>query len=119
MSLRYNRKVNQTLYINLNKKDLKNISVPYHKAIKRMCRRNSYDRNHECLEQVNLPIFKHFLAKKQFQLSFRQFHSRSPCLSSQKYYFIYGSLFSKYVRKLFSDNYQIIDAFDSPMCAYM
>ena len=103
----------ETWYINLNKKDLKNIS----KAIKRMCGRNYYDGNHECLEQVNLPIFKHFLAKKQIQLSFRLFHSRSPCLSNHKYYFRYGSLFSKYIRKLFSDNYQIIDVFDNPMCA--
>ena len=42
------------------KKYLKNISVPYHRAIKRTCGRNSYDSNHEYLEQVNLPIFKHF-----------------------------------------------------------
>ena len=39
-------------------------SVPYHKTIKRICGRNSYDSNHEALEQVDLPIFKRFLAKK-------------------------------------------------------
>ena len=81
-------------------------------------RRNSYDINHECLEQVNLPIFKHFLAKKQIQFSFRLFHSRSPCLSNHTYYFRYGSLFNKYIRKFFfSDNYQIINAFDNAVCA--
>ena len=42
--------------------------VPYHKAIKRNCGRNSYDNNHECLQQVNIPILKHFLAKKQIQI---------------------------------------------------
>ena len=33
-----------------SKKCLKNFSVPYHKAIKRICGRNSYESNHECLE---------------------------------------------------------------------
>ena len=39
------------------KEYLKIISVPHFKAIKRICGRNSYDSNHECFEQVNLPIF--------------------------------------------------------------
>ena len=52
----------ETWYIKLNKKDIKSISVLYHKAITRICGRNSCDSNHECLEQVNLPIFKKFLA---------------------------------------------------------
>ena len=50
----------ETWYIKLNKKDLRKISVPHHKAIKRICERNSYDSNHECLKQANLPIFKFF-----------------------------------------------------------
>ena len=37
----------ETWYIKLNKKDLKTISVPYHKAIKRICGRNSHDNNNE------------------------------------------------------------------------
>ena len=56
--------VPETWYIKFNKKDIKNISVPYYKAIKRMCGRNYYDSNHEYLEQVNLLIFRHYLAKK-------------------------------------------------------
>ena len=37
----------------LNKKELKNISVPYHKAIKRVSERYSHDSSHVCLDQVN------------------------------------------------------------------
>ena len=48
-----------------------------HKAIKRICGINSDDSSHECLEQVNLPILKHFLAKKLIQYTFRLFQSRS------------------------------------------
>ena len=101
------------------KKDLKNISVPYHKPSKRICRRNSYNSNHERLEQVNLPILKHFLAKKQIQFTFRLFNSRSPCLSNHKYYFRYGSLFCKYIWNHFSENYQIIHIFVNPICALL
>ena len=107
----------ETWYIKLNKKKPKNISVPYHKAIKRICGRISYDSSHECLEQVNLPTFKHFLAKKVIKFTFRVFHSRNPCLSNHKYYFTYGSLFCKHIRELISDNYQIIDVFDNQLCA--
>ena len=82
----------ETWYIKLNKKYLKNISVPYHKAIKRICWRNSYDNNRDCLEQVKLPIFKHFLAMKQFQFAFRIFYSQSRCLSNHRYYFRLRSL---------------------------
>ena len=92
----------ETWYIKLNKKYLKNISAPYHKAIKRNCGRNSYHSNQEFLEQVFLLIFKHFLAKKQYRFTFRLFHSRRPCLCIYKYYLRYGSLFCKYIRKLFS-----------------
>ena len=50
----------ETWCTELNKKDLKNISVAYNKAIKRICVRNSYDSFHECLEQVTLPNFLAF-----------------------------------------------------------
>ena len=77
----------ETLYINLNNKELKQISAPCHKAIKRIYGRNSYDSNYKCLEQVNSPIFKHFLDKKQIQFTFRLLHSRSHCLRNHTYYF--------------------------------
>ena len=54
----------ETWYMRLNKKNLKNISVPYQGAIKRDCVRNWYANNRECPEQVNLPVFKHSIAKK-------------------------------------------------------
>ena len=43
-----------------------NISVSYHKTIKRINGTILYDRNDESFEEVNLPSFKHFLAKQQF-----------------------------------------------------
>ena len=69
------------------------------------------------LDQVNLPTFIHFFAEKQTQITFQLFHSRSPCLGNHKYYFRYGLLFCKYIRKLYSDDHQFNDAFDNPMCA--
>ena len=58
-------------------------------------------------------------AKKQIHFTFRLFHSRSPCLSNHRYYFRYGCLFCKNIRKLFPDNYHIIDVFGNPMCALL
>ena len=48
----------------LQTKDLNNITIAYHKAIKRICNKRAYDSNHECFERVNLPIFKHSSCEK-------------------------------------------------------
>ena len=69
--------------------------MPYHEAIKRICGRIFRDRIHECLEQVKLPTFLRLLAKKWIQFTSSLFHSESPCLSSHKHYFRYGSFFCK------------------------
>ena len=54
----------ETWFLKLHTKDLNNISIAYHKANKRMCNEGQYDSNLECLERVNLPNFKHLVAKK-------------------------------------------------------
>ena len=105
-----------TRYIKLNRKHLKNILVPYHEAFNRICGRNSYDSNHECLEQVNLLTSKHLHASKQIEITFRLFHYLSPCLGNHKHYLKYGHLSCEYIGKLFSDNYQIFYGLDNSMC---
>ena len=54
----------ETWFMKLHTKDLDNISIAYHKTIKRMYNKTPYDSNHECLERVNLQIFLHLVAKK-------------------------------------------------------
>ena len=85
----------ETWFMKLSKKDLNNISVVYHKAIKRICGRNSYDSNHECLEYARLSIFKHLLARKFICYAHRLFTSKSPCLMIHKHYLKYNSVFRK------------------------
>ena len=53
----------ETWFMKLHTKDLNNISIAYHKAIKRICNKILNDSNHECLERVYLPIFKILVAK--------------------------------------------------------
>ena len=54
----------ETMFMKLRTKHLNNISVAYNKAIGRMCNKRQYDSSHECLETVNLPIFKQLVTKK-------------------------------------------------------
>ena len=56
--------------------NLSNVSVEKNK---------SYNNNHECLGQINLPTFKHVLAKKQIMCTFRLFYFRSTRLSNHRY----------------------------------
>ena len=88
----------ETWFLKLHTKDLNNISISYHKAIKRMCNKRPYDSHHQCLKRVNLPNFKPLVeTKKLIKFAFSLFHSNSPCLSSHKYYF---RAYSTMVRKL-------------------
>ena len=107
----------ESWFIKLYKKDLNNISIPYHKAIKRACKRNVYDSNHECLEMANLPIFKHLVAKRLISFAFSIGDTDSPCLANHKPYLRFQSTFSREIKKLFSQDYQIHDVFDNPLCA--
>ena len=91
----------ETWFMKLHTKDLNNISIAYHKAIKRMCNKRPYDSNHECLKRVNLPIFKYLFAKKLINFAFSFFQSNSPCSSSDKYYFRAYSNYGKEIEKLF------------------
>ena len=74
----------ETWLVRLHTRDLTIISIAYHKAIKRMHNKIPYDSNHECLEKVNLPIFKHLVAKKLINFAFSSFQSNSLCLSNHK-----------------------------------
>ena len=99
----------------LHKKDLNNIPVIYHKAIKRICSRNSYDSNHECLKYAHLPVFEHFLAIKIVCYAHRLFTSKSPCLLIHKHYMKYNSVFRSSLGVFFNENYEVTNVFDNPL----
>jgi len=107
----------ESWFCKLFKKDLNNISIPYHKAIKRICKRSYYDSNHECLEMANLPIFKHLVAKRLISFAFSICHTDSPCLTNHKPFLRYQSAFSREIIKLFARDYQVPNVFDNPLCA--
>ena len=91
----------ETWLMKLHTKDLNNISVAYHKAIKRVCNKRSYNSTHGCLERVNLPIFKHSNDKKVINSGFSIFQSDGPCLLSHKYYFRAYSNYGKEIKNVF------------------
>ena len=105
----------ETSFKKILKKDLNNISVVYHKAIERICVRNSYDSNDECLEYARLPIFKHFLVRKFICFAHRLFTSKRPCLMVHKHYLKYKSFLRKSPERFFSENYQVIKVFVNPL----
>ena len=61
-----------------------NISIAYHKTMKRMGNNRPYDCNHEWLERVNRTVVNHLIAKKVLNFAFSLFQSNSPCLSNHK-----------------------------------
>ena len=104
----------ETRFMKLATKTLNNMSTAYHKAIKLMCKKRPYHSNHDCLERVNLSIFKHLVAKKLIIFAFTAFQSNGPCFSNHQYYF---RAYSNYVRKLKNfllEKYLSTDVLDNP-----
>ena len=83
----------------------------------RICGRNSYDSNHECLEYACLPIFKYFLARKLMCNAHRPITSKNQCLMIHKHYLKYISVFINSLKKFFSENYTVTNVFDNPLCS--
>ena len=91
----------------------------YHKAIERICGRNSYDSYHDCIEYACLSIFKHVLARKFICYAHRHFTSKSPCVMTHKHYLKCNSVLRKSVEIFFSENYQVTNVFDNPFCTIL
>ena len=108
----------ETWSLKLHKKCLNNTSEVYHKAFKRICGRNSYDNNNECLEYVHFPTYKHFLDRKPF-FFIKDFSSKSPCFIIHKHCLKYNFVFRNSLESFFSENYQVISMFDNPLCSIL
>ena len=79
-----------------------------------MCHKRPYDSNHEGLERVNLPFFKHLVAKKLNNFAFGFFQSNDPCFSSHIYYFRAYPDYGKETKKLFKKNIKFLTYFKTP-----
>ena len=103
----------------IHTKYLSNILIAYHKTIKCKCNKRPYDTKHDCLENVNLPIFKHLVATKVINFPFSIIQSNSPCLSSHKYYFCVHSNCYNEIKKFLYEKYLNHDVVDNPSCAVL
>ena len=109
----------ETWFIKLHKNYLNNISVVYHKDIKSICCRNSYDNNHRCHEYARLPTFRHFLARKFICYVHRLFTLKNPCLMILKHYLKYSFVSRISLETFFSENHQVNNVFDNPLCSIL
>ena len=101
------------------KKDLKKISVVYHKAVKRVARLNVWDSNHEACSIVKAPIFRHLIAKRSLCFFYSIIKSSSPCILPYRYFFRYESKFYVELKKLFFETYEVKDVFCNPLCSLL
>ena len=98
--------------------DLNRISVAYHKAVKRISGFNVWDSNHTACELVNVPIFKHLIAKRMICFWHNIIHSKSLCMTHLNYYFKYRSKIFMKIYNFFTHNYQV-DILQNPLCAIL
>ena len=94
------------------------ISVAYHKAIKKMMGLNVWDSNHQGCEMAGVSVFKHLLAKRLICFWHRLFRSGSSCMANLSYYWRYRSCIFKRLSELFRKEYSV-DISLNPLCAIL
>ena len=96
-----------------------NVSVGYHKAVKRIAGLCTWDSNHSACEIVGVNIFRHLQAKRMFNFYLSIVNSKNKSMLSLKYYFCYNSFIRKNVAEIFLNDYDVIDVFDNDRSAIM
>ena len=95
---------------------LRQISVPYHKAVKRICNMNVWDSNHDACDIVGVFTFKHIHAFRLICFWHKLCLARSMCIGNLKHYFRYNSYIYRKLKFLFLDVYSV-DISKNPLCS--
>ena len=85
----------------------KNLSINFHKCIKKMGNVSWFTNNHDICEEFGLQTFKHFINKKILYFINSLMNSKSPCFNKHKIYFKNFSCSIKMINKLFFEAYSI------------
>lgn len=92
---------------------LRQFSVAYHNAIKKIIGVTTRSSNHVACNHVNMPTFKHLLNRKLLGFMFFLKKCSSPCFSKFKYQFMNHSLFVKEFNIIFYREYNLINILDN------
>ena len=96
--------------------NMRKISVPYHKAVKKICNMNVYDSNHVACDLAGVLTFKHLHALRLLCFWHKLCHTNSMCLANLKYYFKFNSCIYQKLKLLFTEVYSV-NISDNPLCA--
>ena len=97
---------------------LDKISIPYHKAVKRICGLNVWNSNHDACDIVGVSMFRHLMAKRIICFWYNLCMAKSPCVANLNYYLRYNSIMFLKVKELFEDKYTV-DISSNPLCAIL
>ena len=96
---------------------LKEISIAYHKALKRITGLSMYHNNHDAAMLSGQLLMKHLVMSRAISLLFRLSFSDSICLLDLRNYFMYDSIMSKNIRNNLKNTYEIESIFENSLCA--
>ena len=86
---------------------LRRVSVPYHKAVKKICNMNVWDSNHDACDLVGIFTFKHLLALRLICFWHKLCQTKSMCIGSLKHYFRYNSFIYRKLKSMFLEVYSV------------
>ena len=96
---------------------IRKISVAYHKAVKRVSGMNVWQSNHDACKVAGVNTFKHLYAKRRVNFLFSLRDSKSPCLTSLRYYLCFQSFIRNQIVDYFRDVYEVPNLLENPLCA--
>ena len=99
----------------MSKNLLKEISIAYHSAIKRMLKISKYYNNHFACKSAEMQIFKHLIYKRMVSFLFKLCHSDS--VISVRNFYRYDSVLMKSIKNLSIELYDVENLFDNCLSA--
>ena len=81
---------------------IRNISVSYHKAVKKTAGLKPWDSNHQACTTVQINIFQHLWIKRMVNHFFSLVNSENTIIKGLKYYFYMQSNFKNFLSCVFS-----------------
>ena len=69
----------------LKRDSIRKLEVAYHKSVKRICRMNRWESNHEACDRTGMEIFCHLVAKRILRSFFNVLNSKSPCMKDFRF----------------------------------
>ena len=100
-------------------KDLRTVSICYHKSVKRVAGMNIWDNNHVACERVGVSMMKHLIVKRILGFYYRAIGSKVVTMRKLRYFIMFKSMIYMRISKIMREKYSLPRVADNDALAVL